>query len=101
MDIVFRYRDQDFKWDSEKARTNIAKHAVGFEEATEAFFDPFAQYGDATPENSAEVRDFVLGYSASSRLLLVVFMGPGSRTRIISARIATRAERKTYEEEND
>lgn len=97
MDIVFSLQGTVFEWDDEKAQLNQAQHGVTFEEATEAFFDPFYQYGDATPAGVQEQRDFVLGYSVSLRLLLVVYTERGDRTRIISARPATRAERKLYE----
>jgi len=70
------------------------QHGVTFEEAAEVFFDPFYQYGDATPAGVQEQRDFILGYSVAIRLLLVVYSERGDRTRIISARPATRAERK-------
>lgn len=89
-----------FEWDDEKARRNVNLHGVAFEEAAEVFFDPFYQYyqyGDATPAGVPEPRDFILGYSASQRLLLVVYTERNARTRIISARPATRAERKLYE----
>jgi uncharacterized DUF497 family protein len=67
-----------------------------FEEAAEVFFDPFHQSGDAT--EPGEPREFILGYSLASRLLLVVYLERGERTRIISACPATRHERKLYEE---
>jgi uncharacterized DUF497 family protein len=67
------------------------------EEAAEVFFDPFYQYGDATPTEVHEQRDFILGYSVAQRLLLVVSTERHERTLIISARLATRAERKHYE----
>jgi len=51
--------------------------------------------GDATANN--EQRDLIIGYSLASRLLLVVYVERGKRTRIISARPATRIERKLYE----
>jgi hypothetical protein len=85
-----------FEWDEDKARSNVEKHGVTFEEAAEAFFDPFSQGGDAS--SGAERRDFLLGYSLTQRLLLVVHTDRSSRTRIISARPATRAERKLYEQ---
>jgi uncharacterized DUF497 family protein len=69
---------------------------VTFEEAAEVFFDPFYQSGDASTDD--EQRDFIIGYSLSQRLLLVVYTERGERTRIISARPATRSERKLYEE---
>jgi uncharacterized DUF497 family protein len=96
MDIVYRLQDIEFEWDETKARSNKKKHGVTFAEAAEAFFDPFYQEGDASVDN--EQRDFIIGYSLSQRLLLVVYVERDKRTRIISARLATRSERKSYEE---
>jgi uncharacterized protein len=96
MDIVYRLQGVEFEWDANKAESNIDKHGVTFEEAAEAFFDPFYQSGDATANN--EQRDFIIGYSLEQRLLLVVYVERGKRNRIISARPATRNERKLYEE---
>ena len=96
MDIVYRLQGVEFEWDANKAESNIEKHGVTFEEATEAFFDPFYQSGDATANN--EQRDFIIGYSLEQRLLLVVYVERGKRNRIISARPATRNERKLYEQ---
>jgi uncharacterized protein len=97
MDIVFSLQGVEFEWSAEKAQQNVAHHGVAFEEAAEVFFDPFYQYGDATPDGVSEQRDFILGYSVAQRLLLVVSTERSERTRIISARPATRAERKLYE----
>jgi uncharacterized DUF497 family protein len=80
-----------------KAHSNVEKHGVTFEEAAEVFLDPFYQIGDASTDTDEEQRDFIIGYSSSSRLLLVVHTVRGQRTRIISARPATRAERQLYE----
>src|SRR5437870_4285130 len=96
MDILYRLQGLEFEWDEEKARSNVDKHGVTFEEAVEAFFDPFHQTGDASTED--EQRDFVIGYSLSTRLLLVVHTERGRRLRLISARPATRSERQLYEE---
>ncbi|MBW4688383.1 MAG: BrnT family toxin [Komarekiella atlantica HA4396-MV6] len=96
MDIVYRLQGVEFEWNQNKAQSNIEKHSVTFEEATEVFLDPFYQVGDATANN--QQRDFILGYSLSQRLLLVVYLERGSKTRIISARPATRTERKLYEQ---
>jgi uncharacterized protein len=96
MDIIYQLQGVEFEWDAEKARSNIASHGVTFEEAAEVFFDPFYQGGDASTED--EAREFVIGYSLAQRLLLVVYVDRGERTRIISARQATRPERKLYEE---
>ncbi|MBW4636488.1 MAG: BrnT family toxin [Iphinoe sp. HA4291-MV1] len=96
MDIVYRLQGIEFEWDINKAQSNLEKHNVRFEEAAEVFLDPFYQFGDATANN--EQRDFIIGYSLEQRLLLVVYVERGKRTRIISARLATRVERKLYEQ---
>jgi uncharacterized DUF497 family protein len=97
MDVVYRLQGVEFEWDDQKAQHNLEKHGVTFEEAAEVFFDPFYQYGDAAPADADEQRDFILGYSVAQRLLLVIYVERGERTRIISARPATRTERKQYE----
>ena len=97
MDVVYRLQGVEFEWDEQKAQRNVEKHGVTFEEAAEVFFDPFYQYGDATPADADEQREFILGYSVAQQLLLVVSTERGERTRIISARPATRTERKQYE----
>jgi len=96
MDIVYRLQGVEFEWDENKARSSVQKHGITFEEAAEAFFDPFHQIGDASTKY--EQRDFIVGYSLSQRILLVVYVERGERTRIISARRATHHERKSYEE---
>ncbi|MBW4447305.1 MAG: BrnT family toxin [Spirirestis rafaelensis WJT71-NPBG6] len=96
MNIVYWLQGVEFEWNENKAQSNIEKHDVTFEEAAEVFFDPFYQVGDATANN--EQRDFIIGYSLSERLLLVVYVERVKRSRIISARPATRIERKLYEE---
>ncbi len=97
MDITHRLQDVEFEWDEDKAKSNIQKHGVTFEEAAEVFFDPFYQIGDASVDDDEE-RDFIIGYTFSQRLLLAVYTENDERTRIISARPATRIERKLYEE---
>ena len=99
MDIIYHLQGNEFEWDEDKAKSNIQKDGVTFEEGAEAFFDPFYQTGDASVDES-ESRDFIIGYTFSQRLLLAVYTERGDRTRIISARPATRAERKVYEEAN-
>ena len=100
MNIVYQLQVVEFEWDSNKAQSNLEKHGITFEEAAEVFFDPFYQVGDATPKmlSNNEKRDFILGYSLEQRLLLVVYLEKGKRNRIISARPATRNERKLYEQ---
>lgn len=95
MDKVFKLQGVEFEWDKEKYAVNLWKHNVKFEEAAEVFFDPENQFGDASVKD--EKREYVIGYSLSSRILLVVFVERAVRTRIISARRATAQERKEYE----
>ncbi len=99
MDIAYRLQGTEFEWDENKARSNIQKHGITFDEAAEVFFDPFYQTGDATMDDT-EGRDFIIGYTFSQSLLLAVYTERNNRTRIISARPATRVERKVYEEAN-
>jgi uncharacterized DUF497 family protein len=97
MDVFYSFQGVSFEWNVNKAQSNVQKYGVTFEEAAEAFFDPFYQIGDASVE--AEQREFIIGYTFSQQLLLVVFVERRNRTRIISARPATGAERKLYEED--
>ncbi len=96
MTVTYQIQSTEFEWDEYKAQSNIQKHGVSFEEAAEVFFDPFYQGGDASVDD--EQREFIIGYSLSLRLLLVVYVERGERTRIISTRPATHHERKLYEE---
>jgi uncharacterized DUF497 family protein len=96
MDVLYRFQEVCFAWDDQKAAENVEKHGVTFEEAAEVVFDPFYRVGDAPVEE--ESRSYVLGYSFAQRMLLVLFVERSAFTRIISARPATRAERKQYEE---
>ncbi len=96
MSIAYRIEGLEFEWDEDKAESNFEKHGVRFEEAAEAFLDPFYQVGDASRQG--EERSFILGYSSTPRLLLAVYVERETRTRIISARIATRSERYLYEQ---
>ena len=97
MNVYYQLEKLIFEWDTAKARSNADKHGVTFTEAAEVFLDPYRRYGDASVYE--EQREFVIGYSFSNRLLLVVHVERSTRTRIISARPATRHERKTLYEE--
>lgn len=96
MDITYRLQGVEFEWDEDKAKSNIQKHGVTFEEAAEVFFDPFYKAGDATIDD--EERDFIIGYTINQRLLLAIYVERGERLRVISGRPVTRSERKQYEE---
>jgi len=86
-------------WDPRKARINQRRHKISFEEARTVFGDPLA-VSFADPDHSfGEVRSLTFGESVRGRLLAVVHVElEGGSIRIISARIATRGERHTYEE---
>jgi len=89
-----------FEWDPAKAESNRRKHGVTFDEASTIFGDPLAILM-ADPDHSVgEQRYLVLGMSNRRRLLVVAFAERAPRTRLISARPATRQERRKYEEES-
>ena len=87
-----------FEWDHPKARSNLRKHGVSFEEASTVFADPAALTIDDPLHSDEEDRSVTLGQSTRRRLLVVVFTERGDKIRIISARVATRRERTDYEE---
>ena len=86
-----------FEWDLRKARSNLAKHGVGFEEASTIFGDPLS-LTILDPEHSlSEERYITMGRAFTGKLLVVVHTERGDNIRIISARRASRRERKFYE----
>jgi uncharacterized DUF497 family protein len=86
-----------FEWDPQ-AKLNLRKHRVSFEEATTAFRDPLSATG-TDPDHSADENRFVtFGLSSKGRLLTVSHTARSESIRIISARRATKPERKIYEE---
>ncbi len=87
-----------FEWDAEKAVANLRKHGVSFDEAVTAFGDPLSVLLPDPDHSVGEERYLVLGLSSEGRLLVVAFVERSPRTRIISARLATRRERQDYEE---
>jgi len=97
MDIRFEKNCITFTWNGRKAAANPKKHdGITFEQATEAFFDPFFKVVDAG--QNQEARDAVIGYDESGRLLFVVHIEvEGEFIRLISARKATIAERNNYD----
>jgi uncharacterized protein len=87
-----------FEWDALKAAANFKKHGVTFEDGSSVFFDPLAiTYSD--PDHSMdERREVTLGYTMKKELVFVSHCERGERIRIIGARLATRTERRQYEE---
>jgi uncharacterized protein len=86
-----------FEWDESKAKVNTRQHGVTFEEASTVFADPLLVTIYDPVHSEDEDRYIALGESQRRRLLVVVFTDRGDRIRIISARVATRRERKDYE----
>lgn len=87
----------EVRWDPEKARTNFQKHRVRFADAELVLFDPRAvSIEDANAQG--EQRHVSIGTDAIGRVLIVVYTYRGDHIRIISARKATRKERRSYEE---
>ena len=88
-----------FEWDPVKAAANVRKHGVSFEEATTVFGDSLGM-NMADPDHSlGEERFVLLGLSSARHVLVVAYAERATRTRPISARVATRRERRQYEEE--
>jgi uncharacterized DUF497 family protein len=86
-----------FSWDPAKAASNLARHGVSFDEACSVFDDPGIRLQLQT--HADEPRLAAIGYSGANRILFVVVIevSHGETVRIISARKATRSERKDYE----
>ena len=87
-----------FEWDPEKAESNFNKHRVSFLEAATVFGDPLAGLSDDPDHSIDEERFIIIGISQKLRAVVVVFTERDDRIRIISARLATKKERKRYEE---
>jgi len=86
------------EWDPKKAKSNLRKHKVSFEEAATAMGDPMAATG-ADPDHSITgIRYITFGVSDRGRLLVVAHTEEDETIRIISARLAGKGERKIYEE---
>ena len=98
MDVYFVLNGITFAWNDEKARSNPGKHdGITFQQAAEAFFDPFLVVIDASRND--ESRDAVIGMDNRSNLLYVVHIELEEAViRIISARKPTRQEREEYED---
>ena len=88
----------EFEWDPRKADTNRRKHGVTFQEGTTVWGDPLA-ITFADPDHSEdEERYITFGLSRQKRLIVVSHADRGNKTRIISARLMSREERKINEE---
>lgn len=87
-----------FEWDEEKAKANLKKHRVGFDEATTVFNDPFS-VTIHDPDHSADEQRYIdIGSSDKGHVLVVVYTERGSNIRIVSCRKSAPSERELYEE---
>jgi len=86
-----------FEWDPQKAKSNLEKHGVSFEEASTAFEDPLSLTISDPLHSIDEERMVLIGMSHRDRALVVVHTEREDNIRIISAKKATRKERKNYE----
>jgi len=85
----------EFEWDEGKARANLKKHGIGFDEAKHIFDGPVLTRTDDR-RDYGEVREISIGTLSSEATLLVVHTARGQKTRLISARKANRRERAIY-----
>ncbi len=90
----------DFEWDDDKAASNERKHGVPFPEAQTVFADPLALTGYDPDHSDEEDRYITMGTSVEGRSLVISHTDRGENIRIISAREATRKERRDYEDGN-
>ncbi len=89
-----------FEWDAQKARQNLKKHNVSFEEASTVFGDTLSRTIEDPLHSEEEDRYVIIGQSLRGRLVVVVHIIREDRIRIISARMPTLSERRDYEEGN-
>ena len=89
-----------FEWDSHKAAANLERHGVSFEEASTAFADALSLTRHDPDHSETEERFLLLGLTFRGRFVVVAHTDRGETIRLISARLATRRERQSYEQED-
>ncbi len=89
-----------FEWDDTKAERNTRNHGVSFDEAQTVFVDPLSVMKPDVEHSSHEERLLIIGASHKHRVIVVSYTERGDIIRLISARKATRHERKQYEEDD-
>lgn len=88
----------EFEWDPQKDQANRRKHQIAFSEASTVFADPLAWTIPDPDHSEQEYRFLTTGCTQEKRLVIVAHTWAAGRIRIISARQATRRERRVYEE---
>ena len=86
-----------FEWDPGKAKGNLRKHKVSFDEGITVFYDPLSVTFADPDHSTSENRLVTVGYSGQGRLLVVSHTERGTAVRVISARLASRDERRRPE----
>ncbi len=88
-----------FEWDPQKALLNLRKHKVSFDEAVSVFFDVMAKVTYDPDHSEDEHRQILIGHSSNKKLLFVIHISFEDKNiiRIVSARRATKKERKDFE----
>jgi uncharacterized DUF497 family protein len=84
-----------FEWDPAKAKANIRKHSIDFADAATVLFDELAR--TIRDDSADDERYITIGSDALGRILVVVYSWAEGGTRLISARKATKKERRQYE----
>ena len=88
----------EFEWNPDKAALNLEKHGVSFQEAATVFNDPLSMTFPDPDHSIGESRYVIIGLSRFGQLLVVAHTARETKVRIISARKATRPERRFYEQ---
>jgi uncharacterized protein len=88
----------EFEWDNSKAAANLKKHSLSFDEAATVFRDTLSATGSDPDHSFGELRFVTIGISKHKRLLMASHTDESDTIRIISARLATKHERRIYEE---
>ena len=89
-----------YEWDEDKAKINLRKHQVSFQEAATIFNDPLVATRLDPAHSHDEQRYIAIGRSLRGRVLVIAFTERGEKIRLISCRKATPRERKVYEEDS-
>ncbi len=89
-----------FEWDDVKAERNRRNHGVSFDETQTVFIDYLSVMKPDVEHSNTEERLLIIGTSHKNRVIVVSYTERGDIIRLISARKATRHERKQYEEDD-
>jgi uncharacterized DUF497 family protein len=92
--------DPHFEWDEAKAKSNLHKHRLGFEEGVTIFNDPLIVTIPDSTHSKQEQRYISLGASVKGHILVVIHVERSDKTRLISCRKAIPRERRIYEKLN-